>query len=42
MEITAGGLKEGYWHPYDSQEINQIREEAENDIKQYLERYKDM
>lgn len=35
---TEGGI----FAAYDSQEINRIREEAEEDVKMYLQRYKDM
>lgn len=41
--ISEGKLREGsFWHPYDQQEANQIREQAESDIKNYLQRYKNM
>lgn len=41
--IGEGKLREGsMWHPYDQQEANDIREQAENDIKGYLQRYKNM
>lgn len=41
--IGEGKLREGsMWHPYDQQEANDIREQAESDIKSYLQRYKNM
>lgn len=42
--IGAGRLNTegGIFAAYDSQEINRIREEAEEDVKIYLQRYKDM